>query len=229
MEKSNTKTIINLIPLLSELSEQKKEVVNRVLMVKKFPKGTIIFVESDPAEAVYFLRKGKVRLSKSSYEGKEVVISILKSGELFAQASLFRNTTYPVTAETIEDSEIVIIRNKDLEKIILRYPEIGVSIIQIMGERLYSAHSKLRDVTLYGKLGALASTLINLAKQYGKKSPEGVIIELTLTHQELANFIGAARENVNRMISTLEKNGVLTMKKGKICIKDFEELRNYIN
>lgn len=230
MEQYNNKrTIINFIPLLFELSEQNKELLTKVLIEKKVSKGTILFVENDPANSIYFIRKGKVRLSKSSVDGKELVLGIRKSGDLFPPVALFRKTNYPATAEMIEDGEVVIISNTDLEQLIIRYPEIGVSIIQILGERLHTANSKLKDMTLYGKLGALASTLINLSEEYGRNSEDGICIELTLTHQELANFIGAARENVNRMMSILERNETLTMKRGKICIKNFYELKTYID
>ncbi|GBF11171.1 MAG: Crp/Fnr family transcriptional regulator [Tepidibacillus sp.] len=224
-----SKKIINLIPLFADLSEQNKELLKNALVERTVRKGTVLFVEHDPADAIYFLRKGKVRLTKSTPDGKELILHIRKPGDLFAEVALFRKTIYPATAEMIEDGEVVIIRNQDLEQIIMRYPEIGISIIQIMGERLHQAQSKLRDVTLYGKLGALSASLVRLAEEYGVKTEEGIAIQLTLTHQELANFIGAARENVNRMMSTLEKNGILTMKRGEIVIKDLEELKNYIN
>jgi len=228
MIPSPSKQMINLVPLLAELSDQNKELLQNALTVKQARKGTILFVENDPADAIYFLREGKVRLSKSSSEGKEIILNIRKPGDLFAEVALFRKTNYPATAEMIEDGEVVLIRNEDLEKVIFQYPEIGISIIQIMGQRLHIAQSKLRDITLYGKLGALASALVRLADEYGIETVDGIRIQLTLTHQELANFIGAARENVNRMMSQLEKNGVLTMKRGEICIKDIKELKNYI-
>ncbi|MFV9510125.1 Crp/Fnr family transcriptional regulator [Tepidibacillus sp. LV47] len=226
---SPTKEIINLIPLLAELSDQNKELLQNALTVKQVRKGTILFIENDPADAIYFLREGKVRLSKSTPDGKEIILNIRKPGDLFAEAALFRKTTYPATAEMLEDGEVVMIRNEDLEKIIHRYPEIGISVIQIMGQRLHVAQTILRDVALYGKFGALASALIRLAEDYGMQTKDGIKIQLSLTHQELANFIGAARENVNRMMSQLEKNGILTMKRGKICIKNLEELKSYIN
>lgn len=219
---------MDAIPFLSELPDDDKELVQHAFIEKKVKKGTILFDEYNPAEAIYFIRKGKVRLSKSTPEGKELVLNIWAEGHFIGQASLFRTTYYPATAEMLEDGELVIIRNQDLETMIRKYPQIGISIIQILGERLCKAHAKLRDITLYGKLGALASLLIRLAGEYGKPTTQGIEIGLFLTHQELANFIGAARENVNRMMSTLEKSDVLTMKRGKITIKNLEELQNYL-
>ncbi len=230
MEKKQLKTnIINIIPLLSELSDQNKDLIKNALIEKRLSKGSILFQENDPADAVWFLREGKVRLSKSSPDGKELVLNIRKAGDLFAEVALFRKTVYPATAEMMEDGEVVLIRNQELEKIVMQYPEVGISIIQIMGERLHLAQSKLRDVALYGKLGALSATLLRLAKEYGVETNDGITIDLNLTHQELANFIGAARENVNRMMSTLEKANILTMKKGVVCIKDTEGLKGYIS
>ncbi|MFT9487302.1 MAG: Crp/Fnr family transcriptional regulator [Tepidibacillus sp.] len=224
-----SKKIINLIPLFADLSEENKDLLKTALVERSVRKGTVLFMENDPADAVHFLRKGKVRLTKSTPDGKELILHIRKAGDLFAEVALFRKTIYPATAEMIEDGIVVMIRNQDLEQIIMRYPEIGISIIQIMGERLHQAQSKLRDITLYGKLGALSASLVQLAEEYGVQAEKGLEIQLTLTHQELANFIGAARENVNRMMSTLEKNGVLSMKRGTIVIKNLDELRNYIN
>lgn len=226
--KDNMFNLVDLIPIFSDLNDEKKALIQNIIIEKNVKKGTILFLENEPVKAIYFLKKGKVRLSKSNPNGKEIIIGIRRAGDLFPKVTLFRNSNYPATAEMLEDGEYICLANSDLEQLISLNPEIGIAIIKIMGERLSEAQNKLRNVALYGKLGALAATLLSLTEQYGIKTDKGIKIDLYLTHQELSNFIGAARENVNRMVSLLEKDDVLIMNRGEMIIKDLDALKAYI-
>ncbi|MCF6092453.1 Crp/Fnr family transcriptional regulator [Microaerobacter geothermalis] len=227
MQKNN---FINSIPFFADLPEEKREVIQQLVVEQKVEKGTIIFSEDDPAEAIYFVIEGKVRLTKSTPDGKEIILNIRRPGELFAEVALFAKdkATYPATAQMMETGVISFIRNASLEKLVYENPDLAITLIQVMGNRLRTAQTILRDVALYGKLGAFSATLLRLANDYGITTDEGLQINLNLTHQDLANFIGTSRENINRMVSDLKRNGILEMKKGVLVIKDMEKLKAFI-
>jgi len=219
---------VNEIPILKNLNIEEKEQISNILCRQNVKKGTVLFYENEPADAIYMVKKGKVKISKINADGKELLLGIRKPNEIFALVTLFRKTNYPATAEVIEDGEVVVLKNNDLEKLLLNYPQISISIIQIMGERLYRVQSKFRDAALYGKLGSLASNLLYLAQQHGKVENGITKIDIHLTHQDLANYIGAARENVNRMMLMLEKNQIIRMEKGFIYLLDQEQLKEFL-
>ena len=107
-------------------------------------------------------------------------------------------------------------------------PALAVSLLKIMGAHLRKQHSKFRDLLLYGKKGALYSTLIRLANSYGKEMDGGILISVPLMNQELANYSATARESLNRMLSELRKSDIIEYRGHLIFIKDIDYLKEAI-
>lgn len=98
-----------------------------------------------------------------------------------------------------------------------------------MSEQYQITQTKFRDLILNGKKGALYSTLIRMANSYGVETENGILINIDMTNQELANFCGATRESINRMLSNLRKKGVISFQNKKITIHDLQYLKDEIN
>ncbi|WP_280769291.1 Crp/Fnr family transcriptional regulator [Salipaludibacillus daqingensis] len=224
-------SFINTISIFSSLPVHIKEQLQEIILTKTATKGEILFHETEPAESIYFINEGKVKLTKSSSDGKEIVLNIRQQGEIFAEVALFspHDTTYPATAKVMEGGTISFIRNEDLEMFLTEHPELGMAIFRIMAERLRISQSTLRDVALYGKLSALAATLVRLTEDYGIEKEDGVYIDIKLTHEDLGNFFGATRESVTRMMNQLKKQQILSKKQGYLIIHNVEDLRSYMN
>lgn len=220
---------VSKIPLFSELPDSYQAHIAEVIREKQLEKNEILFYEEDEAAAIYFVKSGKIRISKSSSDGKEIILTIRQPGEVFAEVAIFNDkATFPATAKAIEDTTVLYVQNEDLEQALRLYPDMSISLFRIMGDRLRKSQSTLRDVALYGKLGAFASTLLRLAEEYGVETNKGTKINLLLTHQELGNFFGATRESVNRMINNLKRDEIVDVDKGYVTIIDEEKLRSYI-
>ncbi|SDZ01731.1 CRP/FNR family transcriptional regulator, anaerobic regulatory protein [Evansella caseinilytica] len=227
----STHSFLNSLPLFSPLPRDIKKQLNSIIITKNVTKGEVLFHETESAEAIFFINEGKVKLSKSSHDGKEILLNIRQAGEIFAEVALFcpKGSTYPATATVIESGTFSFIRNSDLEIFLIQHPELGIAIFRIMAERLQVAQTTLRDVALYGKLGALAATLVRLSEDYGEHGPDGIIIKLKLTHEELGSFFGATRESVTRMMNQLKHQGTVTKNSGFFIIHDIKHLRSYLN
>ncbi|WP_027414717.1 Crp/Fnr family transcriptional regulator [Aneurinibacillus terranovensis] len=220
---------LSSIPFFAGLSEENTKFLEKMIIERFYHANEVIFYEGDPAEAVFFVKSGRVRLVKSTSEGKEFTLYIRKPGDLFAEVALFNpNATYPATTTMIEDGYLLILRNDDLERLLRKSPDVAISIFQVMGHRLRTAQTILRDVALYGKLGAFCATLLRLANEHGKKTEKGILIDLDLTHQELGTFIGATRESVNRIINDLKKLKIISVDKGRITIHDKEMMESFL-
>jgi CRP/FNR family transcriptional regulator, cyclic AMP receptor protein len=227
---SSTNFIDN-IPFFSILPIAQKEQLSAIIQTKKVTKGDVVFHESDPAEAIFFINEGKIRISKSTPDGKEIVLSIRQTGDMFAEVALFCNkeSTYPATATCLEGGYVSFIKNDELESFLLSHPQLAISMFRFVSERLRISQTTLRDVALYGKFGALAATLVRLAEEYGVSTNDGITIKLKLTHEDLGSFFGATRESVTRLMNQLKQQKVVSKKHGYLVIHDLELLNEYIN
>ncbi|MBW8351994.1 Crp/Fnr family transcriptional regulator [Bacillus sp. IITD106] len=189
-------------------------------------KDAYLFQEGDMADGIYYIRSGKVRIGKVTPDGREIAFQIFSEGDIIYEISLYAEpASYTVHARAIEDSICAKIKKDVLEENLLLKPSLNVEFMKMMSLHHKKMQSKFRDLILHGKKGALYSTLIRLANSYGVEKEDGILVDLSLTNQELANFCGMTREVVNRMLSSLKKEGKLSMHDGKILIHDLDYLK----
>lgn len=223
---ANYLTYLHKMPFLSDLNDQELEEIEKLITIKNYKKRQVLFGEDEPGEAIHFLISGKVKLTKNSETGRELIIGIRQAGEIFAEVVLFGGGNYPVTAETIEDAKVGLLFNSDIEKMIKNNSNIAISIIKTLSSRLRTSQQKVKDLALKDTQGSMLSTLRRLVQEHGINDGNQIIIDLNLTHQEFANFIGTSRESANRFISELRKNEIIDIDKGKIIIKDVNKFEH---
>jgi CRP/FNR family transcriptional regulator len=216
------------IPYFSELEDEKLEKLHNIATLKPVKKGCIIFTEGQKGEAIYFVKTGKIKISKISSVGKEYTIKIMEEGDVFGESTLFIGGEYPATAEAIEDSEILELKNKDIEDLILKDTQIALSIIKILAKRLKYIAVVIENLALRDSVGRTASILLTFARERGISTKEGILVEIDLKRQELANLAGTSRENITRILSQMDRDGIIKLGKDKILIKDLEELRKML-
>lgn len=200
--------------------------LNEIMYEYKVSSGSHVFWEGDPADKLHYIKKGRVKVTKSNSEGKEFVLYLFQEGDFLGQFDPYHDSKQGFNAKAIEDCVIGVIQKSDLEIVLWQHGDLAIEFMKWMGLMHRLTQTKFRDLMLYGKQGALCSTLIRLANSYGKPYEDSILISEKLTHSELADYIGAARESVNRMLSDLKKAGVLTFKNGYIIIKNADYLRN---
>lgn len=194
-------------------------------------KGTYLFQEGDKADSVYFICSGKIKIGKITPDGREITFSILKKGDLVSEIRLFcALSSYKVHAKVIEDAKVLKIQKEDLEENLLLNPGLTAEFIKVMGNYQQRTQTKFRDLILHGKKGALYSTLIRMSNSYGVSQGNDILIDLSLTNQELANFCGMSREVTNRMLNRLKDDGIISMESNrKILIHDLQYLKDEIH
>ena len=215
------------INVFSELTEDHFEKIDKISMIRQFPKGKIIFMEGEPGEAFYYIKSGLVKISKLSSDGREHILHILNEGHVFAEVTLFNKTVYPATAEVIEDAEIGKIKNEDLEVLIMENPEMGLKLIKYLNKRLVEAQTKVRNLALYDTYARTAQALIKLSEEYGKSTKTGIELDLNISRQELANMIGTTRETVIRALAAFKKEESIDVNKNTITIINTQKLKQW--
>lgn len=207
------------------ISEENFNLLKSIMYPKKTETGSYLFWEGDPADYLYYIKSGRVKIVKSTEDGKDLIISFMQKGDLIMEMGGFNESYHQNNAEVISDAEIGVIQRKDLEILLYRHGDFALEFMSWMSLMHQMTQSKFRDLLLYGKTGALASTLIRLCNSYGVATPEGIRIDIKLTNTELADMIGATRESVNRMLSDMKASGTIAMKQGLILVKNLADLR----
>jgi CRP-like cAMP-binding protein len=210
-------------------SIQIKELLRLADRTFQAKKGTYLFREGMNAEELYVVISGKIQISKITTDGRELSLRICGENDICGELTLFANSPkYLLSALVLEEGQIAVVKKDILEKEIFHNSELAFEFMKWMSDHFRKTQTKFRDLVLNGKRGALFSTLIRMTNSYGITSPDGILIDLPLTNQELANFCGTSRESTNRILNELKRKKIITIKKGKILVLDLQYLRDEI-
>lgn len=197
----------------------------------KADKGMHIFQEGELANHIFLIQSGSIQISKETESGKELTIRICSSNSLIGETVLFcGDQHHSTTAKTLEYSKLYSIHNNQFETILNEHPTLLIDFLKWIQTENVKNQSRLRDLVLHGKKGALYSTLIRLANTYGEyQNDNEVHINLALTNTEIANLCATSREMVNRMLTDLRKKNKIKMEKSFITILDLNYLKQEID
>ncbi|CVK18648.1 MULTISPECIES: Crp/Fnr family transcriptional regulator [Sporomusa] len=215
------------LPIFEELAPVDLAAIDNVTVERRYKKNMIIFMEGEPGEGFHYVKSGKVKIVKMAQDGREHIINILGPGEVFAEVLLFNRGPYPATSVALEDSVIGIIKNVELENVVVDNPRIALHIIRVMNKKLLHAQMKIKTLALSDTFARTAQILGRLAQQYGREVTGGIRIDIDMTRQDLANLVGTTRETVSRVLSSMKKDKVIDLAEQQIIILDEQRLSRY--
>ncbi|MCA1030308.1 Crp/Fnr family transcriptional regulator [Bacillus timonensis] len=212
------------------LTEDLKKLFSSSNHIEKVKKDNYLFQEGMESSQMYLIKSGLIQVSKLTSDGKELTLRVCTENDIVGELSIFsEEAKYMLNAKALEDSEVIIIQKAFLEQELLKNGPLAVEFMKWLSNHLRKTQTKFRDLVLNGKKGALYSTLIRMTNSYGVKQEDGILIDMALTNQDLANFCGTSRESVNRMLSELKKQNVITTINGKMHIIDLQFLKDEIS
>ncbi|MFA9555896.1 Crp/Fnr family transcriptional regulator [Evansella sp. AB-rgal1] len=210
------------------LSEDTKAFIESYGSEIEVKEGTILFHEGDSPDHIYLIKSGKVRLSKTSVEGKVFFLQVKNDLDIIGELSLFNGFSYNVVAEVIQDSLLLRYNRKELEHLLMMDSDLAVSLMKWLTNENHTLLAQFRDLIFCGKAGAVYSILIRLSNEYGKKISTGVLINKKITNQELANYIGATRESINRILKRLTRDNIISVNTKYITIHNIQYLKEQL-
>jgi len=217
---------IKKVSLFNALSAEDTKEISHYLVPETFAKKEFIFAEGDPSDWLFIVKKGKVKITKLSNEGKELILELVPPNEIFGGIAVVRGFPYPANAVAMEDSEILKMSRKNLLSIMDRFPNLMYCMAMNIGDRIKDTHETLKNIALEKVESRIASLLIKLSDKAGEKVSEGVAINMKLTKQDIAEMVGTTVETSIRTMSKLTKAGLVAVKSGKIIIKDLAKLKS---
>lgn len=214
--------------IFSKLEQDEVKLICERASEKRFLKEEVIFFEDNNNDSLYILVEGRVKLTMLSPDGKEKVLTILQVGDIFGEMSLFDQDTHMITAEVIEDARLVILPFTDLKTIIRKEPGVAIKIIEALAKKTRLLTSQIRELVFQDAEGRLASLLMRFIEDFGIKVKSGHIIDLVLTHQEIANLMGSSRVTVTKLINQFIDEEIIKIYKRKILLTDLDKLSEKI-
>jgi CRP-like cAMP-binding protein len=216
------------VSIFNTLSQQEEKEVSRYLSLSTFRKKEAIFSEGDSSDWFYIVKSGKVKITKLSQEGKELILEVISPLEFFGGIAVIRGFPYPANAVAMEDTELVKIARKDLLSLMDRFPALMYCMAMNIGDRIKGSHETLKSIALEKVEARIAALLVKLSDKAGEKITEGVLINMKLTKQDIAEMVGTTVETSIRTMSKLTKAGIVSAKAGKIVIRDLTKLKSLL-
>ncbi|KZL92742.1 nitrogen fixation regulation protein FixK [Clostridium magnum DSM 2767] len=234
MNKSDCKEMehvcASIVPIFSTLDTDELRKINSLIQKKEYAKGTILFEQEDPANYLYIIRHGKVKLYKMSKNGRKQIIRILEQGDFLGVLSLFSDEHHSLSAEALVDTGTCLISREDFKNLIRQNPEMSLGVIHALSKRLSYTEKFITDLMLKSIEERLVTWLMLLAEKEGKVTPQGILISINLSRNEIANLLGTTTETVSRKLTKLQSEEIISIKGSKtITILNKEKLEALIN
>jgi CRP/FNR family transcriptional regulator len=211
------KNIIRNIPFFSDLSTDETDSIDRILIKKRFHKDQIVLSEEDTSSYMYLVYSGKVRVVKLNEEGREQIISFHKRGDFFGEMSLLDGNTAPATIIAHEDAVIGLLHKNEFEHHLLTHEGIRRRILDMLCLRLREAWKMVKLLSFSNAEHRVMAVLDRLQDLYGVRDDRGIIINLRIKHQLIANYASISRETATRILNKLAKSGEIVVLANK-CI-----------
>ena len=214
--------------LFEDLAAEELEELSRITPYKRFEQGEIIYHMEDPADALYFIREGMVKISMYFPNGKEMILGLLGQYDIFGELLLLESERRPNQAEAVVDTTLIVMPEGDFQRLLQQQPRIAMKFIQVMSTRLWQAQQWQAEVGAFDAPGRLANLLLRLAKDFGAPGERGIVIDLNLTQQDLAKMIGATRETVSHCLARLLEYGAVRRRRAPITV-NAEQLQRFLD
>ena len=192
--------------------------------VKKFPGNSSVYFPSDAAESVFVLVEGRIRLYSITPDGKQAVLAIVEPGELFGELALLGSDERDEHAQAVGASRVVSIARDAVETVLLRNADVSLAITKFVGMRRKRLERRLRNLLFRSNRERLVGLLCELLEQYGRKIDEGLLIDIKLSHQDLAGLIGITRESVTLTLGELQFERFITVGRQRIVVLNADKL-----
>ncbi len=219
-------SVLKYIPLFSELSETDLTEITKLAVKQYYKKDNMILIEEEIGSTMFIILEGRVKISRISEEGREVILSILSEGDFFGEMSILDGQNRSANVVTLDDSKIMIVRREDFLQMLHDYPQIAINLLKELAHRLRRSDSQIKSLSLQNATGKVASTLLRIADDSGKIHMGQVEIPRLPPQQDLANMAGTSRETISRVLKALAKQGYLKKEGSRLIILDYESFRS---
>lgn len=209
---------------LGQLSPEDYSDLLEIARVKSYVRGELVFAAGSPGETVYFLRSGQVKICQFSPLGREAILWFCLAGEIFGLAEVARGGGRVVNAQVCEASEVLAVSQSEFRAFIDSHPRVALLSLQVLSSRLRILGEMFCNLVADDVDTRIAKLILRLSARYGVRCGKEILLDIPLTHQEIADMVGTTRQTVTSVLSQLRRQGVLSIENRRIRVESEEFL-----
>lgn len=212
-------------PLFESLDDDAATALIRTMTQARYERGDVLFHEGDDGDRLYVIAEGKVKLGRTSGDGRENLFSILGPGEMFGELSVFDPGPRTTKATAVAESQLVQLGHDDLHQFLTERPLVAATLLRALAQRVRRTNEALADLVFTDVPGRVAKAMLDLGSRFGRPMDDGIMVAHDLTQEELAQLVGASRETVNKALADFAGRGWIRLEARAVVLLDPERLR----
>jgi CRP/FNR family transcriptional regulator, cyclic AMP receptor protein len=212
--------------LFNQLDKLQLSRLEATARVRSYPRSSVVYLPTDEAEGAFLLAEGRIRLSSTTPDGKLAILGFIEPGDLFGELGLLHAGCREERAEAMLPSTVIAFSGHSLQLLMEQSGHLTLQVTKLIGLRLRRIERRLKGLLFRSNRERLCMLLLDLLEQYGKRSGDGMHIDIKLSHQDLASLIGATRESVTHIMGAMQLEGILKFGRQRIVIRDAKRLLN---
>jgi CRP-like cAMP-binding protein len=216
--------VVSRAPLFTALDEEAAAALRASMAQTRIGRGRVLFAEGDAGDRLYVIVEGKIKLGRTSGDGRDNLVAVLGPGEMFGELSLFDPGPRTATASALTDARLLELGHDDLRPWLTGRPEVASQLLRALAQRLRRTNESLADLVFSDVPGRVAKALLDLSRRFGVPADDGLHVTHDLTQEELAQLVGASRETVNKALADFASRGWLRLEARAVVIRDAERL-----
>jgi CRP/FNR family cyclic AMP-dependent transcriptional regulator len=218
---SEREWVLREFDLFRDLSDDEVAKIGQAAPMSELPTGQLIYTPNQPAEVLFILKKGRIRLYQISSDGRTMTTAIIAPGQVFGEMAALGQQLDQTFAETIEPCVVCLMSKADVERLLLSDHRIATRVAEFLGSRVADLERRLGDSVLKSAPERIAATLARLAGEGGET--------IRLTHGQLADLVGSSRETTTKVLGDLADRGLVQLKRGRIVVRHSDGLTHLVD
>jgi CRP/FNR family transcriptional regulator len=211
-------TCLRQLWIFQNLEPAEIKALSREALRKKSATGQALFMQGDPADEMFLIKGGRVKLTKVLGDGTELTLDIRKAGDFVGENMFSEEGQYPVSAYCLDDTWTCGFSRSQFEEVVLQHPKVGLQIIKNLSERITWLTMRVGSLAVTNIEDRLYRVLISVAREHGTVSSQGTVIQFPLTHEDLSFLTGAHRVSVTRAMKALKKAGKIIQDEKRLIL-----------
>ena len=221
------RAVLRRSPLFAPLGDSEIDAILAHATVMRYAEGIQIFAKGDPGNSMMAVLKGRIMISAPSSDGRQVVLTVFRDGDVFGEIALLDGKERTADATAMADCELLVVPRRSLLSLLDRRPEICISLLIVLCERLRRTNEQVEDLAFLDLEARIAKVLVRLAEENGEAGAAARSIGVKISQRALGELVGGSRESVNKHLQDWKRSGVIDLGKGAIVIRDLKTLAAY--
>lgn len=200
---------VKKVPIFSSLTNVDVSRISELITHKEYKKNELLLHEGETSDYIVIIHEGSAKAFKYTTDGREQILYVFSEGDFFGEQNLLTDHTATYSVEALSTVKTCMLSKSQFQKLLYQFPDIAVKIISELGERMARLENAMQGMGVRNVDNRIGGILLEFAEKYGVLGKEGTLIQLPLSREGMANYLGVARETVSRKLGQLENEGII--------------------